>query len=65
MKDKIARIVDAEDGTFTLDYENTLGKVNSMRLEAQTYDGALREARSFLELSADDRDAHGLQWHIE
>jgi hypothetical protein len=62
---KIARILDAESGAFGLEYDNTLGKKNTMRLDAFTYENAIREAKSFLGIKADDRDADGTQWDIE
>jgi hypothetical protein len=62
---KIARIVDGADGAFGLEYDNTLGKKNTMRLEASTYERALREAKRFLEIDAEDHDADGTSWDIE
>ncbi|HWV98554.1 MAG TPA: hypothetical protein VNZ64_02560 [Candidatus Acidoferrum sp.] len=62
---KVAQILDQAGGTFALEYDNTLGKKNTMRLDAFTYDHALREAKSFLGINADDRDADGTEWHIE
>jgi hypothetical protein len=60
-----ARILDAENGGFTLEYDNTLGKRNTMRLEAITYENAIREAKSFLGIKNDDRDAEGTSWQVE
>ena len=62
---KIARILDEDDGGFRLEYDNTLGKKNTMRLEALTYQNAIEEARSFLEINTHDRDAEGTQWDLE
>jgi hypothetical protein len=62
---KIARILDQDDSSFGLEYDNTLGRKNTMRLEAFTYETAIREAKSFLGLNAEDRDADGAQWDIE
>jgi len=62
---KNARITDGAHDTFGLDYDNTLGKRNSMRLDAETYEKAVREARSFLGINADNRDADGNEWEIE
>jgi hypothetical protein len=62
---KIARIQDNDTGSFSLEYDNTIGKKNTMRLEAVTYEGAIREAKSFLGINADDRDAEGSQWDVE
>jgi hypothetical protein len=62
---KIARILDGEDGAFGLEYDNTLGKKNTMRLDALTYETALREAKSFLGIKADNCDADGIPWDLE
>jgi hypothetical protein len=62
---KIARILDRQDGGFGCEYDNTLGKKNTMRLDASTYENAIREAKSFLGITADNRDADGAQWDIE
>jgi hypothetical protein len=62
---KIARILDQNSGVFGLEYDNTLGKKNTMRLEALTYETAIREAKSFLNIDADDHDADGTLWDIE
>ncbi len=48
-----------------LEYDNSLGKKNTMRLEAATYEQAIREAKSFLGVSNDDNDAEGHRWVIE
>lgn len=62
---KTARILDEAGGSFTLEYDNRLGKTHSMRLEAFTYEGAIREAKSFLGINAEDRDAEGEEWNVE
>lgn len=62
---KIARILDEDEGTFGLEYDNTVGKKHIMRLDAETYDDAIREARSFLGINTDDRDGDGVEWNIE
>ena len=62
---KIARILDESDGTFRLEYDDTLGHKRSTRLDAMTYEQAVREARSYLEIGEDDRDSDGTQWDIE
>ena len=62
---KFARILDGEDGEFTLEYDNTRGQKNTMRLDALTYEGAIREARSFLGIQPDDRDEDGDLWAVE
>lgn len=62
---KIGRILEESGGGFGLEYDNTRGQKYSMRLDALTYDGAVREARSFLEIAPDDRDADGDPWAVE
>ena len=62
---KTATILDQQYGTFALEYDNNLGKKNTMRLEALTYDRALREARQFLGIQADDYDQDGNHWDVE
>ena len=61
---KIATILEQGGGTFCLEYDDTLGHKQTMRLEAQTYERALREARVYLEINNDDRDSEGTQWDI-
>ena len=62
---KIARILDEPGGTFRVEYDNARGNKQNTRLEAVTYEQALREARSYLEIGDDDRDSEGTQWDIE
>jgi hypothetical protein len=62
---KIATILDQQFGTFGLEYDNTLGKKNVMRLDATTYERALQEARSFLGIQADGYDADGNLWELD
>jgi hypothetical protein len=62
---KNARILDEPGGTFRLEYDDTLGHKRNTRLDAMTYEQALREARSYLEIGDDDRDSEGVQWDIE
>ena len=62
---KIARILDEPGGTFRVEYDNARGHKQTTRLEAMTYEQALREARSYLEIGDDDRDSEGTQWDIE
>jgi hypothetical protein len=62
---KIARIQDEPGGTFRLEYEDTRGHKQNTRLEAMTYEQALREARSYLEIGEDGRDSEGAEWDIE
>ena len=62
---KLATILDQDDGAFGLEYENTLGKKNRMRLDAGSYERAIREAKSFLEIGEDDLDGDGVLWQVE
>ena len=62
---KCATVSEQESGVFTLDYDNTVGKTHSMRLDASTYERALREARSYLGIDEDGRDEAGDQWVVE
>jgi hypothetical protein len=62
---KVARILDEDDGSFGLEYDDTRGQKNLMRLDALTYEGAIREARSFLEIRPDDCDVDGSLWTVE
>ena len=62
---KIARILDEDLGGFLLEYDNTLGKKLTMRLDARSYENAIREAKSFLGINSDDHDADGAEWHVE
>jgi hypothetical protein len=61
----MARVVDEDPDGFRLEYDNTLGKKNVMRLEALTYERAIREAKSFLGIDAGDRDLDGTLWDLE
>ncbi len=62
---KIARILDEEGGTFRLEYDNDLGQKQNTRLDALTYEQALREAKGYLDIGEDDLDPAGAQWEIE
>jgi hypothetical protein len=62
---KNARVLDADGGGVDLEYDDTRGSRNTMRLDALTYEGALREARSFLGIKADDQDADGDAWEVD
>ena len=62
---KTARILDEDgDGFFVLEYDNGRGTKSTMRLEASTYENAVREAKTFLEIKEDDFDEDGDQWEI-
>jgi hypothetical protein len=62
---KIARILDQDLGAFGLEYDNTIGKKNTMRLDALTYESAIREAKSFLGIAGNDQDEAGDVWQVE
>jgi hypothetical protein len=62
---KIARILDEPGGTFRLEHDDTRGRKQNTRLEARTYEQALREARSYLEIGEEGRDSEGAEWDIE
>ncbi len=62
---KTARILDEEGEGFGLEYDNNLGKRNTMRLDATTYEKALREAKSFLGINGENLDGEGTLWEIE
>jgi hypothetical protein len=62
---KTARILDQEHGTFGLEYDDTRGTKNMMRLDALTYEKAIREAKSFLGINDDDHDEEGTLWMLE
>ena len=50
---------------FALEYEDTLGRKNQMRLDAATYERAIREAKSYLGINEHDHDEAGDQWTVE
>jgi len=62
---KTAKILDEAHGTFGLEYDNTQGKRYTMRLDALTYEKAIREAKSFLGISDDNKDEDGTEWEIQ
>ncbi len=61
---KRAIISDEEDGAFVAEYDNTVGGKNTMRLEAETYEDAVEEIKSFLGIVG-DRDDAGNLWEVE
>jgi hypothetical protein len=61
---KRAIILDQEDEAFGVEYDNTIGTRNTMRLEATTYADAILEAKSFLGIT-ENRDADGTVWEID
>jgi len=62
---KSARILDQEDDTFSLEYDDTLGRRNTMRLDALTYERAIQESRAYLEIDPTGHDADGNPWMLE
>lgn len=62
---KFARILEERGGTFRLEYDNALGHKQNTSLDAITYERALREAKSYLEIGEDGCDPEGAQWDIE
>ena len=62
---KRARILDQAHGVFGLEYDNTRGTRNTMRLDALTYEKAIREAKSFLGINEDNQDEDGTLWEVE
>jgi len=62
---KTARILDQDNGGFGLEYDDTRGAKNTMRLDALTYERAVREARSFLGIKGDNQDEDGTLWEVE
>lgn len=62
---KIARILNESGGTFRLEFDDTRGHKQNSRLDAMTYEQALREAKAYLEIGDGDLDSEGAQWDIE
>ena len=62
---KHGQILDQAGNRFGLEYEDTLGRKNTMRLDALTYEGALREARSFLGINGENLDEDGNVWDVQ
>jgi hypothetical protein len=62
---KTARIVDLDPETFYLEYDDTRGTKNRRRLDSFTYEKAVREAKTFLEINEDNHDADGNLWELE
>ncbi len=62
---KRAIISEQDRGVFGLEYDNTVGKKHNMRLDAATYEKAVREARAFLGINEDDHDEAGDHWVVE
>lgn len=62
---KLARILEYDDGNFGLEYDDTRGTKNSMRLDAASYEAAIIEAKAFLGIDRTNRDTAGEEWEIE
>lgn len=62
---KTARILDLAGGGFGLEYDNNVGRRNTTRLDAVTYEKAVAETRLFLEINRDDIDSDGTKWEVE
>ena len=62
---KTAKILDQDLGTFGLEYDDNRGTKNMMRLDALTYETAIREAKSFLGINKDNQDEDGSLWEVE
>ena len=61
---KRAIILDQEDAAFGVEYDNTIGARNTMRLEATTYEGAILETKACLGIT-ENRDEDGTVWEID
>jgi hypothetical protein len=61
---KRAIILDQEDEAYGVEYDNTIGTKNTMRLEATNYEDAVVETKSFLGIT-EGRDADGTVWEID
>ena len=62
---KTATINEDSVGVFTLDYVDTLGRPLQMRLDADHYEAALREARKYLSIDSNGQDTDGHVWVLE
>jgi hypothetical protein len=61
---KRAVILYEDDDSFAVEYDNTIGTRNTMRLEATIYEDAILEIKSFLGIT-DNRDQDGTVWEID
>ena len=61
---KRAIILDQEDEAYGVEYDNSIGTRNTMRLEASTYEDAILEIKSFLGIT-ENRDEEGTLWEID
>ena len=62
---KTATILDQEHDTFGLEYDDTRGTKNRMRLDSLTYEKAIQEAKAYLGISEDNQDVDGDVWVVE
>ena len=62
---KTARILDQENDTFDLEYDDTRGTKNRMRLDSLTYEKAIQEAKLYLGINEDNQDPDGDLWEVE
>jgi len=62
---KTAKILDEENDTFGLEYDDTRGTKNRMRLDSRTYEKAIQEAKLYLGINEDNKDADGILWEVE
>jgi hypothetical protein len=62
---KRAEILEESEGEFAVEYDDTRGGRQRMRLEAVTYERAIREARAFLGIDGAGLDAAGDSWVVE
>ena len=62
---KTATILDQEHDTFGLEYDDTRGTKNRMRLDSLTYEEAIQEAKSYLGINEENQDADGNLWEVE
>ena len=62
---KTAKILDQPHDTFALEYDDTRGTKNKMRLDALTYEKAIQESKSYLGINDDNQDPDGNLWEVE
>ena len=62
---KIGKILDEALDTFGLEYDDTRGTKNRMRLDSLTYEKAIQEARLYLGINEDNQDPDGDLWEVE
>ena len=62
---KTGLILDEDsNGYFALEFENGRGATTTMRLEANSYEQAVREAKTFLGIKQNNHDEDGTLWDI-